>query len=132
MSEFLLENVNQAIAVHGTVNDPSLDGTDYYAFLANVMAPQILSLETVTDEEMVGDGYSRTLRNIRNYYWSSRPWTISGLLSDHIAAILMNAWQGGAVTTTARTSPSKDVAAVQNVSNSTPKLFSLYRHLGGE
>lgn len=130
--EFLLENVSQAIATQGTVNLPSLDAGDYHAFLANVIAPVIPSLETVTDEEMVGDGYSRTLRNIRNYYWSSRPWTVSGLLNDHIAAILMNGWQGGAVTTTNRTAPSKDVAAVQNVVNSTPKLFSLYRHLGGE
>lgn len=132
MSEFLLENVSQAIAVHGAVNQPSLDGTDYYAFLANVIAPLIPSLETVTDEEMVGDGYSRTLRNLRNYYWSSKPWTVSGLLNDHIASILMNGWQGGAVSTTPRTAPSKDVSAVQNVANSTPKLFSLYRHLGGE
>lgn len=131
MSE-LLENVLQAIAVHGTPNEPSTDPTDYYAFLARVMAPLIPGLETVTDEEMVGDGYSRTLRKIRNYYWASKPWTVSCLLNDHIAAILMNGWQGGAVTTTNRTAPSKDVAAVQNVSNSTPKLFSLYRHLGGE
>jgi hypothetical protein len=132
MSEFLLENVNQAIAVQSDVNDPSVDGAEYHAFLGNVMAPQIPSLETVTDEEMVGDGYSRTLRNLRNYYWSIKDWQIAGLLNDHIAAILLNGWAGGAVTTTNRVSPSKDVAAVQNVTNSTPKLFSLYRHLGGE
>jgi hypothetical protein len=132
MSEFLLENVNQAIAVQTDVNDPSTSGEDYHAFLGNVMAPQIPSLETVTDEEMVGDGYSRTLRNIRNYYWSTRDWQIAGLLNDHIAPILMNGWQGGAVSSVNRVSPSKDVSAVQNISNSTPKLFSLYRHLGGE
>ncbi len=132
MSDFLLENILQAIAVQTDVNDPSFDGTDYHAFLANVMAPLIPSLETVTDEEMVGDGFSRTLRNIRNYYWANKPWTVSGLLNDHIASILLNGWQGGTVTTTPRTVPSKDVAAVQNVSNSVAKLFSLYRHLGGE
>jgi hypothetical protein len=131
MSE-LLDNVRQSIAAQGAVNAPSEDGTDYYDFLANVVAPLIPGLETVTDEEMVGDGFSRTLRDIRNYYWSSRPWTVNGLLNDHIAAIILNGWQGGAVTTTARVSPSKDVAAVQNVINSIPKLFSLYRHLGGE
>lgn len=132
MSEFLLENVSQAIAVQTAVNDPSFDGGDYHAFLANVMAPYIPGLETVTDEEMVGDGFSRTLRNLRNYYWSSKPWQVSGLLNDHIFAILMNGWQGGTVTSTNRVSPSKDVSAVQNVINSTPKLFSLYRKLGGE
>lgn len=132
MSEFLLENVTQAIAAQAVVNAPSTDATDYYAFLANVVAPLIPEMETVTDEEMVGDGFSRTLRDIRNYYWANKPWTVSGLLNDHIAAILLNAWQGGAVTVTNRTAPSKDVAAVQNVSNSTAKLLSLYRSLGGE
>jgi hypothetical protein len=132
MSEFLLENVSQAIAPQSAVNTPPTDGDAYTAFLANVIAPVIPSLETVTDEEMAGDGFSRTLRDIRNYYWSNKAWQVNGLLNDHISAILMNSWQGGAVTTTARTSPSKDVAAVQNVINSTPKLLALYRHLGGE
>lgn len=132
MSEFLLDNVRQSVAMHGTPNVPSQDGSDYYDFLANVIAPVIPGLETVTDEEMVGDGFSRTLRDIRNYYWSNKPWAVSGLLNDHISSILMNSWQGGAVTTTPRTSPSKDIAAVQNVVNSNPKLLSLYRKLGGE
>jgi len=133
MSEFLLENILQAIAAQSAVNAPSEEGDQYYKFLANVMAPYIPSLETVTDEEMVGDGYARTLRNIRNYYWSMKPWTVSGLLNDHIAAILMNGWQGGAVSSSVLGgTAAKDISAVQNVVNSTPKLFSLYRHLGGE
>lgn len=133
MSEFLLENIVQAIAVQSGVNTPSQDATDYYKFLANVLAPQIPNLETVTDEEMVGDGFSRTLRDIRNYYWANKPWQVSGLLNDHIAAILMNGWQGGTVTPAILGgTAAKDISAVQNVINSTPKLFSLFRHLGGE
>lgn len=133
MSEFLLENVRQAVALQAAVNAPSEDGLDYKEFLGNVVAPMIPGLETVTDEEMVGDGFSRTIRNIRNYYWSNKPWTVSGQLNDHIAAILMNKWQGGAVSsTTVGATTAKDIAAVQNVVNSTTKLLSLFRELGGE
>ena len=133
MSEFLLENVVQAIALQTAVNTPSQLGSDYKKFLANVLAPVIPSLETVTDEEMVGDGYSRTIRDLRNYYWANKPWEVSGFLNDHIASILLNKWQGGAVSTTViGATVAKDIAAVQNVINSTPKLLSLYRNLGGE
>ena len=132
MSDFLLENINQAIAVQGAVNDPQTDGAAYVNFLANVIAPQIPTLETVMDNEMVGDGFSRVERNIRNFYWARRPFTIAGLLNDHIASILFNAHQGGLVTTTNLTAPAKDISCVQNVINATPKLFSLYRELGGE
>lgn len=132
MGDILLESVLQAIGICGAPNTPNLDAGNYQGFLANVVAPMIPVFESVSDEEMVGDGYSQTIRNLRNTYWSSKPWNVSGLLNDHIAVILLNGWQGGTVTPTARTSPSKDIAAVMNVINSNPKLFSLFRKLGGE
>lgn len=132
MGDILLESVLQAICVCGAVNTPNLNAGNYLGFLANVVAPMLPSFESITDEEMVGDGYSQTIRNLRNTYWSSKPWKVSGLLNDHIAAILLNGWQGGTITTTNRTAPSKDIAAVMNVINSNPKMFSLFRKLGGE
>jgi hypothetical protein len=132
MSEILLADVLQAIGICGAPNTPNVDAGNYHAFLANVQPPQLPVFESISDEEMVGDGYSQTIRNLRNTYWSNKPWNVAGLLNDHIASILLNGWQGGTVTTTPRTSPSKDIAAVMNVINSSPKLFSLFRKLGGE
>lgn len=132
MSEFSTDTILQALAICGAVNTPNTDAGNYQKFLSTVTSPIIPSSESVNDQEMVGDGFSRTIRNLRNTYWANGAWTAQGLLNDHIAAILLNGWQGGTVTTTARTAPSKDIAAVMNVINSNPKLFSLYRKLGGE
>jgi hypothetical protein len=132
MSDHLLANIVQAIAPQTTVNIPTVDPADFNGFLSDVEVPKIPVLETVDDSQHVGDGFSRVERNIRNYYWQNGQFKISGLLNDHIAPVLINAHQGGAVTVTNRTTPSKDIASVMNVSNSNPKLFSLYRHNGGE
>lgn len=132
MSNYNLENVVQAIAVQSAVNVANEVASQYVKFLANLMAPQIPVLDTVDDAEMVGDGFSRVERNVRNYYWQDRPFTISGHLNDHIAAILFNKQQGGAVTSTNLTAPAKNISCVQNVSNAIPKLVSLYRSIGGE
>lgn len=132
MFDFSNDSVTQAIGNCGAVNTPNLDAGNYERFLSNVTAPVIPKLETVSDAEMVGDGFSRTIRDLRNKYWSEGSWNVQGLLNDHIFAILLNGWQGGAVTPTSRVSPSKDIAAVMNVINSNPHLFSLFRELGGE
>lgn len=129
---FLLDEVVQAIAIQSAGNNPSLVASNYYKYLSNALPSQIPGNESVTDESMVGDGFSRVERNVFNYYWKMKELSISGLLNDHIAAILMNAWQGGAVTTTARTGGSKDISSVMNVSNSIPKLLAIFRKLGGE
>jgi hypothetical protein len=131
MSEQLLENVLQGIAIQGTVNNPSLVATNYYQYLANVLAPQLPKLESVDDSAMVGDGYSRVERNIYPYYFADKPWQISGELNDHISAILMHAGQGGAVVPTTRPGSVKDITSVAS-NSSVPKYFSLFRHLGGD
>ncbi len=132
MADYSMDTILQAIAVCSAVNTPGTTASAYVQFLANMSAPIIPVQESVNDQEMVGDGFSRTIRNLRNTYWQNGTWSVQGLLNDHIAAILLNAWQGGAVTVTNRTAPSKDIAAVMNVINSNPKFFSLYRHLGGD
>src|SRR6476620_3083321 len=129
----LLESALQAIAVQSTPNSPSTTGTDYNAFLCNALPPTIPSNETVTDEAMVGDGFSRTRRNTYNYYWNERGLGISGELNDHISAILMKGFLAGATTVTPLTPVSnKDNSTVQASSSVVPKLFSIYRHLQGE
>lgn len=132
MSEFSTDSVTQAISNCGAVNVPNLQAGNYEKFLANVTAPVIPAMETVSDQEMVGDGFSRTIRSLRNTYWAGGVFGVQGLLNDHIASLLLNGWQGGAITPTPRTAPSKDIAAVMNVINSNPKMFNIFRKLGGE
>ena len=132
MADYSTDQIVQALFPCGAVNTPNTDAGNFVKFLANVTAPMIPNLETVSDQEMVGDGYSRTIRNLRNTYWANGTWNVAGLLNDHLAAILLNAWQGGTVTVTNRTAPSKDIAAVMNVINNNPKMFNLFRKLGGE
>lgn len=132
MADFSNDGVIQSIYNCGVVNNPNLDAGNYERFLANVIAPVIPRNERVSDQEMVGDGFSRTIRKLRTKYWTDGTFQINGLLNDHISPILLNAWNGGLVTVTPRTSPSKDIAAVMNILNSNPKLFSIFRKLGGE
>lgn len=133
MNIALLDSVTQAIAIQSSVDDgPSVDETDYIQFLSNPLPPQIPNNESVTDESMVGDGSSRILRNIFNYYWQTRNYPVSGLLNDHIACILIKAFLGGATTTTTTATVVKDYATVQKSTSVTPSLFSIYRHLEGE
>lgn len=129
----LLDSVRQAIALQPSVSaGPSLVGANYIEFLSNALPPQIPNNESVTDEAMVGDGNSRTLRNTFNYYWQTRSFPVAGLLNDHIAAILMNGFLGGTRTTTTPIVPAKKYDTVQQSSSVTPSLFSIYRKLSGE
>lgn len=129
----LLDSVVQAIALQGSVSGgPSTTEANYIQFLANPLPPQIPNNESVTDESMVGDGYSRILRNVYNYYWQTRNFPVSGLLNDHIAAILINGFLGGTRSTTTPVGVVRDHATIQKSSSVTPSLFSIYRHLEGE
>lgn len=132
--ETLLESVKQAIAIQSSISaGPSLTETNYHEFLSNPLPPQLPGNETVTDENMVGDGISRTLRNIYNYYWTEKTLQIGGTLNDHIAAILMKGFLGGTHTITPGAPVTVlDYLTLQKVSNVTPNYFSVYRKLGGE
>ena len=129
----LLDSVTQAIAVQASVSaGPSTTETDYVEFLSNPLPPQIPGNESVTDEAMVGDGSSRILRNVYNYYWKTGQFPVSGLLNDHIACILMKGFLSGATVTTTTAVVVKDYATVQKSASVAPSLFSIYRHLEGE
>lgn len=132
MADFSLETIVQALYLCPSVNLPDMEAARYEQFLANVTAPMMPVLESVSDQEMVGDGFSRTIRNLRTTYWQNGTFNVQGTLNDHIASILLNGWQGGLITSTPRTAPARDITAVMNVINSNPRLFSIYRHLGGE
>lgn len=133
MNIALLESVKQAIAIQASVGNPSLTETDYNEFLCNPLPPQLPRNESVTDENMVGDGTSRVVRNVYNYYWAQRNLTISGLLNDHISGILMKGFLAGATTVTPLTPATvKDISTVQKSNSVSPNFFSIYRHLEGE
>lgn len=129
----LLDAVVQAIALQTSVAaGPSTDPTEYVQFLSNPLPPTLPRNESVTDEAMVGDGTSRFVRNVYNYYWSQKNLTISGLLNDHIACMLFEGFLAGTRTITALTpSTVKERTAIQRPTP-VPQLFSIYRHLEGE
>lgn len=131
-NQYLLDSVLQGIAVQGSNGSPSTTASDYKAFLSNALPPQIPRSIDVDDTAMVGDGYSRTTRDSRLYYWDEKTMQIGGLLNDHIAGILMKGFLAGTATVTPRTAPSNDIGVVQKVSNVTPLLYSIFRQLGGE
>lgn len=137
MADFLSSEVVQSIAYQAAINTQIITGTgeNFQKFLSEANPPQLPANESVDDSNMVGDGFSRTERQLFNYRWLERNFPFQHTLNDHISSILAINWAGGALVETPYASPNeeaKEVTVVQNVANTTPKLIQIYRHLGAE
>jgi hypothetical protein len=71
-------------------------GDDFMTALANAIAPSVPQAESISDEDMVGDGEEHA-KDTRLYYWTQNPYTYQGKLNTESCATLAIRGFGGPV-----------------------------------